>query len=64
MLERPSAECGFDARRHRFGDVPALVRANAAAWPAVLARADAFSVESLALYFVHDPIHHLRDVDG
>lgn len=23
-----------------------------------------FSVESLALYFVHDPIHHLRDVDG
>ena len=41
VLERPCPECGFDAADVRFGDVPGLVRANAARWPAVLARADA-----------------------
>ena len=160
VLERPCPECGFDAAAVSFGAVPGLVRANAAAWPDVLARADAavrgqpgrwsdleygchvrdvfdrfaarfqlmrdetdpafenwdqdetavteryaeqdptvvatelaaageriaallgdiradelgrtgrrsdgarFTIESMAIYFVHDPIHHLRDVGG
>jgi hypothetical protein len=40
VLERPCPECGFDARAHDVGETGAAVRANAAAWPAVLARED------------------------
>jgi hypothetical protein len=38
VTERACPECGFDASRIVASDVPALLRANIAAWPAVLAR--------------------------
>jgi hypothetical protein len=40
VLERPCPECGFDASTVSVDDVPALVRDNAAQWPAVLHRPD------------------------
>src|SRR5690349_17189588 len=36
VLNRPCPECGFDARAVRPQEVPTLLRANAAAWRAVL----------------------------
>jgi hypothetical protein len=41
VLERPCADCGFDAATVGFRDVPQLVRSNAARWPERLAAADA-----------------------
>lgn len=40
VLDRPCPECGYDAAAVSFRDVPALIRANAAAWTPVLARDD------------------------
>ena len=42
----------------RFDAVPAT------AWDRTGVRSDgsAFTVESLARYFIHDPVHHLHDV--
>ena len=40
VIERPCPECGFDATDLSERDVSAVVRANAAAWPAVLERPD------------------------
>jgi hypothetical protein len=39
VLERPCAECGFDARTIGRADVEPMVRVNAAAWKRVLASA-------------------------
>jgi hypothetical protein len=40
VLERGCPECGFDSSATSAGEVAGLVRANAAAWPAVLERDD------------------------
>ena len=40
VIEKPCPECGFDAAAVPLAGLPDLVRANAAAWPAVLARPD------------------------
>jgi hypothetical protein len=40
VLEQPCTECGFDAASFPGETVGDLIRANAAAWPAVLARRD------------------------
>jgi hypothetical protein len=40
VLERACPECGFDASTTPFNAIPQLIRENAAAWPAVLARSD------------------------
>jgi DinB superfamily len=37
VLRRPCPECGFDTSSFAREEVPALIRANAAAWPAQLA---------------------------
>ncbi len=37
VIERPCLECGFDASGFGEKDVAAILRANAAAWPAALA---------------------------
>jgi hypothetical protein len=37
VLERPCPDCGLDTRTLARADVPGLLRANAQAWPAVLA---------------------------
>jgi hypothetical protein len=41
VLERPCPDCGFAAETIDLIDVAPLLRANAAAWPALLARDDA-----------------------
>ena len=41
VLARPCPECRFDCRDFPREQVGAMVRANASAWPAVLARPDA-----------------------
>jgi len=41
VLDRPCADCGLIAGDVAFEDLPDLIRANAAAWLPVLARADA-----------------------
>ena len=48
VIERPCPECGFDAATIGRADVAELIRDNAAAWPAVLARHDVRDV--LRLY--------------
>lgn len=40
VLERACPECGFDASAISGRDVSALVRRNAAGWPAILERSD------------------------
>ena len=40
VLERPCPACNLRASAVAFDDLPRLIRENAAAWPAVLARAD------------------------
>jgi hypothetical protein len=40
VIEKRCPECGFEAASVPLADLPDLVRANAAAWPAVLARPD------------------------
>jgi hypothetical protein len=37
VLERPCPECGFDTSGFPVEAVPAMILANAAAWPQVLA---------------------------
>jgi hypothetical protein len=62
VLNRPCPECGFDSRTITGRDVPALIRANIAEWPAVLSdpavrdrrRPDAWSPLEYAC--------HVRDV--
>ncbi|RWZ59221.1 DinB family protein [Labedella populi] len=41
VLDETCTECGLDTRTVAFPDLPARVRANAAAWPHVLERSDA-----------------------
>lgn len=41
MLGRPCPECGLDTRSFAREDIPALIRANAAAWPGPLGAAGA-----------------------
>jgi hypothetical protein len=41
VLERRCGECGFDAQTFPRAEIGAMTRANAAAWTAVLQRADA-----------------------
>jgi hypothetical protein len=41
VLTRPCPECGFDTRSVEVAHLPTMIRANAAAWRAPLAAADA-----------------------
>jgi hypothetical protein len=62
VLERPCADCGFDPAEVAFRDVPDLVRANAAAWPAELARPDARIRPDDATWSPLEYGAHVRDV--
>jgi hypothetical protein len=62
VLEKPCADCGYDAATVSFRDVPARVRANAAAWPAVLARPDARHRPDDATWSPLEYGAHVRDV--
>ena len=65
VLEKPCPECGFDASTFEAVDVAALLRANTAAWPAALDRADVRVRPDDATWSPLEygaPIHHLYDV--
>jgi hypothetical protein len=62
VLERPCTECGFDPATIGYRDVPELVRLNAAAWPAELARPDARDRPDDATWSPLEYAAHVRDV--
>ena len=62
VLERPCPACGFRASAVLFEDLPGLVRENAAAWPAVLARTDAAVRPNDHTWSSLEYAAHVRDV--
>ena len=62
VLERPCPDCGFQASEVLFDDLPALIRENAAAWPAVLARTDAAVRPNDRTWSPLEYAAHVRDV--
>ncbi|MFB2586936.1 DinB family protein [Herbiconiux liukaitaii] len=62
VLERECPECGFDSSATAASAVPGLVRANAASWPAVLARPDAAVRPDDATWSALEYAAHVRDV--
>ncbi|QNE48221.1 DinB family protein [Glaciihabitans sp. INWT7] len=62
VLDRPCPECGFDATTVAARDVAALVRANAAAWPPVLQRADVAQRPDGSTWSALEYAAHVRDV--
>lgn len=62
VLEKPCPECGFDATNLSAPDVAALLRENAAAWPAVLERDDVCVRPDDATWSALEYAAHVRDV--
>ena len=62
VLERPCPDCGFDASAVRLSDVPGILRANVAAWPEVLLRADVRVRPDDATWSALEYAAHVRDV--
>ncbi|NNE12280.1 MAG: DinB family protein [Ilumatobacter sp.] len=62
VLERPCPECGFDATGVDVEAMPDLVRANAAAWPPLLAAPDARLRPSDNRWSALEYGCHVRDV--
>jgi hypothetical protein len=62
VLEKPCPECGFDASTVHPEQVAGLIRANAAAWPAVLARADVRDRPNDSTWSPLEYAAHVRDV--
>lgn len=62
VLERECSECGFDSSATAASAVPGLLRENAAAWPAVLERADVAARPDPATWSALEYGAHVRDV--
>ncbi|RFA17186.1 methyltransferase type 12 [Subtercola boreus] len=62
VLERECPECGFDSGAITLGDVPGLVRENAAAWLAVLARPGVGDRPDASTWSDLEYAAHVRDV--
>jgi DinB superfamily len=62
VLRRRCPECGFDASTVSIEDVPQLIRDNASAWPAVLARDDVRDRPSPGRWSPLEYACHVRDV--
>ena len=62
VVERPCPECSFDASTVRREDVAEIIRDNAAAWPAVLARPDVRERPDDATWSPLEYAAHVRDV--
>ena len=62
VLERPCAECGFDAASCNEREVAGIVRSNAAAWPAVLERLDVAVRPDDSTWSGLEYAAHVRDV--
>lgn len=62
VLEKECPECGFDSSATPASAVPGLLRENAAAWPAVLERADVAVRPDDATWSALEYAAHVRDV--
>jgi hypothetical protein len=62
VLERACPECGMDTSRFGFRELPGLIRSNAAAWPAVLERADVRERPDPQTWSPLEYAAHVRDV--
>ena len=62
VVEKPCPQCGFDASKLEPADVAALVRSNAAAWPAVANRADSRVRPDESTWSPLEYAAHVRDV--
>ena len=62
VLERACPECGMDTSRFGFRELPGLILANAAAWPAVLERADVRERPDPQTWSPLEYAAHVRDV--
>jgi hypothetical protein len=62
VLERPCAECGFDAGSVRREELPHRVQANAGAWQSVLEQSGAASRPTSAVWSPLEYACHVRDV--
>jgi len=62
VLEAPCPDCGYDASTITAGDVPAMIRTNAAAWPAVLQRTDVAVRPDDSTWSPLEYAAHVRDV--
>lgn len=62
VLEKPCPECGFDASTFEATDVADMIRANAAAWPAVLERDDVRERPDDSTWSKLEYAAHVRDV--
>lgn len=62
VLERACPECGFDASAVNDADIASLLRANAAAWPAVLRRPDVAVRPDDSTWSPLEYAAHVRDV--
>ncbi|GAB3140737.1 DinB family protein [Marisediminicola antarctica] len=62
VLEKPCPECGFDAGKVSFRDIPSLIDLNAAAWPERLAQPDVRDRPDDATWSPLEYAAHVRDV--
>ena len=62
VIERPCAECGYDASAVDPGAVAAAIRDNASRWPAVLARPDVRERPNDSTWSALEYGAHVRDV--
>jgi hypothetical protein len=62
VIERPCPECGYDSSGHPDATISSAIRVNAAAWPAVLARADIRIRPNEATWSPLEYSAHVRDV--
>jgi hypothetical protein len=62
VLDRRCPDCGFDSARVNDDDIGRLIRANAAAWPAILVRAEARIRPNDDMWSPLEYACHVRDV--
>ncbi|MET3768355.1 hypothetical protein ABIB15_001035 [Marisediminicola sp. UYEF4] len=62
VLEKPCPECGFDAGKVSFRDIPSLIELTAAAWPERLAQPDVRDRPDDATWSPLEYAAHVRDV--
>lgn len=62
VVDTPCADCGFDAATVAATDVASMLRANAAAWPAVLERDDVRVRPDDSTWSPLEYAAHVRDV--
>lgn len=62
VIQKPCPECGFDASTFEARDVPALLRANARAWPAAIDLPDVRVRPDDATWSPLEYAAHVRDV--